>query len=485
MGFLDEVRSYFRDDDPPLAEQAEELDPQRREDQFGDLPNEIEEMSPEDVANTFARMEQQTRLSFVRNNNISEEKWREMRSSIENNTKQQNFWGIDSKQTIFKQGVEVCACHEEGLQAQTETRGVQKTIGQMEGSSKASKTEVGGKVGGSGGVGVPGVGTVDTTSEVSGKKGRARGETQQEMAQSTDSMSRTQTFYSCRVEPTDATVSRRAFLRIGQFHIRKTYDKTESDNSLIDGWGMDADVERTQQQEAPEKGIETLREERDGFQEQIEELDEELEMYGDRIEQNKEFISQCEAAIADSEGDIDTDDLDKRDRLLEKHEELQAKKKDLKAEKTGVRTQKTELQDRIEEHETTEEESETTTQTESADQPAVESEETTEVQNEKASDTSGTDGDPPTSDGTDDQREEKETVTKDTTDEQKTNPKQASADASTNSTDSTDETDEAEEAEETEGIETNETDEYENKGERYLDRYTPSGGSSGGFKKSK
>ncbi|MFC6964973.1 hypothetical protein ACFQJ8_26205 [Halocatena marina] len=154
MGFLDEIRSYFRNDEPTPTEQAAELNRQRREDQFGDLPNEIEEMPPEDVADTFARMQQDDRLAFVRNRSISKEKWDEMMSMIESNSKQQDFWGIDDSQTEIQDGVSVCICHEEEVQTWTETRGTQKTIGQTQGTSKTSKTEAGSKVSGSGGVGI-------------------------------------------------------------------------------------------------------------------------------------------------------------------------------------------------------------------------------------------------------------------------------------------------------------------------------------------
>ncbi|WP_248910532.1 hypothetical protein [Halocatena marina] len=352
MDLLDEIRSYFRDDEPTLTEQAAELDRQRRGDQFGDLPDEIEEMPPEDIADTFARMEQQTRFLFVRNGNISEEKWREMRSVIENDLKQQNFWGLDVPQTDFKQGTEVCRCHEEGLQAQTETLESQETIGQTQGSSKTSQTEVGSKVGGGGGVSVPGVGTIDTTGEVSTKAGRTRGETQQETVQATGTVSRTQTFYSCRVEPTDATVSRRAFLRMGDFHIRKTYNKTDSNNALVDDWEMD--VEQNPELEKPQAGIDTLREERDDLDGRIEEFDNEIEAVNNRLEENDELLEQNKENISIGEGSIEEREyfLDERDRLLEKRTNIREKKNDLRAEKS-------ELQDRIEGHEEYEEAAET------------------------------------------------------------------------------------------------------------------------------
>lgn len=123
MGLLDGVKSYFRDDEQTLTEQTAELDRQRRGNQFGDLPEEIEEMPPEDVADEFARMEQETRLSFVRRRNISQDKWNEMWSMIQNDAKQREFWGIDGTQTVFREEIEVCACHEEGLSPLTETRG--------------------------------------------------------------------------------------------------------------------------------------------------------------------------------------------------------------------------------------------------------------------------------------------------------------------------------------------------------------------------
>ncbi|UPM43574.1 hypothetical protein [Halocatena salina] len=86
MGLLDRVKSYFREE-----EQTTELNRQHRGDQFGDLPEEIEEMPPEDVADKFVRMQQQTRLDFIQSRYISHSKWKEVMNLIENDPKQRVF----------------------------------------------------------------------------------------------------------------------------------------------------------------------------------------------------------------------------------------------------------------------------------------------------------------------------------------------------------------------------------------------------------
>ncbi|MFC7193095.1 hypothetical protein [Halocatena marina] len=379
MGFLDEIRSYFRNDEPTPTEQAAELNRQRREDQFGDLPNEIEEMPPEDVADTFARMQQDDRLAFVRNRSISKEKWDEMMSMIESNSKQQDFWGIDDSQTEIQDGVSVCICHEEEVQTWTETRGTQKTIGQTQGTSKTSKTEAGSKVSGSGGVGIPGVGSIDATGEVSTKKGRTQGQSQQEMAQATDTTSATKKFKSCQVKPTNSTVSRRGFLQVGNFHIGRQRNKTNSNNALIDNW--ETDVEQTPELEKPQEGIGALRAEKNEIKNQIEGLDEGIEAINNKIEDiernltnNRKFIEQNTRLMDENKDSIEKrkEILNERDRLQEKRERLQEKNegfreklRNTQEEKKQLQTKKSELQDRIEGHEEYEEAAETAESTES------------------------------------------------------------------------------------------------------------------------
>lgn len=241
MGLLDGIRSYFRENEQTLSEQAAELDRQRRGNQFGNLPEEMEEMPPEDVADEFARMEQQTRLEFIQNGHISREKWTEMITMIKSNPKQQSFWGFDGSQVNIQDDVAVCECHEEVTRTWTVSKGTQKTIGQTQGTSETSKTEAGVKMGGSGAAGVPGVGNINATGEVSAKKGWTQGETHQDITQASDTMNRTQTIHSCRVESTDSTLSRQAFLQTGNVYIGQQYDKTETENDLIDDWEMDVE----------------------------------------------------------------------------------------------------------------------------------------------------------------------------------------------------------------------------------------------------
>lgn len=474
MGLLDGIKSYLPEgeDEQTQSEQAAELTRQRKGNQFDDLPEEIEEMSLEDVADEFARMEQQQRLEFVQSGYISQEKWKDLMKMIENNPKQRDFWGLDGSQINIKDGVEVCACHEEVTQTLTVTKENQETMGQTQGTTETSKTEAGGKVSGSGGAGIPGVGNVKTTSEASIKKGRTQGETQQEMAQVTGTESVTKSFHSCRIETTNSTLSRRAFLKTGDVFIRRSYNKTESENNLIDDWEIDAD--RTAEQEQSQKGIGKLREERDALEEQIEDLDEQLEMYDSRIEQNETFISQCEEAIEESEGAIDVDDLDKRDRLLEKYEEFQEKKEETLAKKKQFRTQKSNLQGRIEDHddyEATQGEADTAeSATQDTDESATEdqaAESEDEKESKETTDSAGahdgagdgedtgseataetntpnqtndppeSDGGPPTDDGGDDRGGEPETDTEErsTTVEPDATPAQASADSSRDETD--------------------------------------------------
>lgn len=292
MGLLDEVRSYFQESEqePTQSERTETLSRQRKGDQFGDLPEEIETMPPEEVADTFARMQQQNRLAFIQSGYISQEKWNEMMTIIEDSSKQRDFWGLDGTQINIKDGIEVCACHEEVTQTTTVTKENQETIGQTEGTSESSKTEIGSKTGGSGEVGVLGVGNVKMTGEISAKKGRTQGETQQKMAQATGAESVTQSFHSCRIEPTDSTLSRRGFLKMGNIFARGNYDKKECKNNLIDDWEMDA--ERTSELEESQKGSDTPRAVENGSENNIEDIHREFELVNEKIENTEDLLDE-------------------------------------------------------------------------------------------------------------------------------------------------------------------------------------------------
>lgn len=548
MGLLDVAKSYFRDHESTQSEQSEALTRQRRIDQFGDLPDEIEDMPPEEVANEFAQMGQDNRLFFVRNVLVSQDKWNEMMSVVENSPKQQAYWGLDGEKTEMQDGTRVCECYHIEVNTWSETRGSQEMMGQTQGTSETSKTEIGNKTGGSGEVGLPGVGTVKATEEVSAKKGWTRGQIQQEMTQSTDTRTTTKKFHACNVEPTNSTLSRRAFIRAGSLHLGRTHDRTESNTDPIDDWEMDA--ERTAEQEQSQKGIDTLREERDALEEQIETLDEDIEAINKKIESNdgdladnKKHMEQNSHLMDENKESIEKRQtiLDERDRLQEKREELQEKnegfrenRRDMQKEKGQLQTQKSELQGRIEGHEDYEEaqeeadtaesatqdadenasesssaeseddETKETSESESAENTAdsagahegagdvedTDSESTTETNTANQSndtDTPESDDGSPTDDGGDDRSGEPETDTEEEsmTVDPDTKPAQAAAGASSDEEDQSEPEFPDGTGSTDESEVTEDQKEYDNKGKLYLDHYSTSDGQTGGFNESK